>query len=120
MRVHEIQKVIEGTILTGDDHENLELQMGCGSDLMSDVLSFVKPDTLLLTGLTAPQVIYAAEMVDVKVICFVRGKKPADEIIQLARNKGITLMATSLTMFESCGRLYSSGLKGDQIGPMKT
>lgn len=111
MRVGEILKIIEGVVLTGGEDKHLDIQMACGCDLMSDVLSFVKPNTLLLTGLTAPLVIYAAEMVDVKLICFVWGKKPHDETVQLARSKGITLMATPLSMFESCGRLYAQGLK---------
>lgn len=111
MRVDEIVKIIEGVILTGDDHEDVEIETACACDLMSDVLSFVKPKSLLLTGLAAPVVIHSAEMVDVKVICFVRGKKPDADTVELAKSKGMTLMATPLTMFESCGKLYSKGLK---------
>ena len=86
--------------------------MGCGCDLMSDVLSFIKPNSLLLTGLTNPQVIRTAEMADIKAICFIRGKKPDKETVELAKSKNIPLLLTDLPMFEACGRLYKEGLAG--------
>lgn len=86
--------------------------MACGCDLMSDVLLFIKPNSLLLTGLTHTQVIRTAEIAEIKAICFVRGKKPNEEMIRLAKEKGIWLLATRLPMFESCGKLYQEGLPG--------
>lgn len=89
----------------------------CGSDLMSDVLTHIKPDCLLLTGLTNPQVIKTSEIADIRAICFVRGKRPAEEIVRLAQEKNMPLFATGLPMFESCGKLFSSGLRGiSEIG----
>ena len=94
---------------------------GCGdrevcschaSDLLSDVLTFRGPGSLLLTGLTNAQVIRTAEMSDFAAICFVRGKKPQPDTVQLAEEKGIPLFVTPLSMFESCGRLFAQGLPG--------
>jgi predicted transcriptional regulator len=79
---------------------------------MSDVLAFAKPGSLLLTGLTNPQVVRTAEMADLRAICFVRGKKPEKETIEMAESKDIPLLVTPLPMFESCGRLYREGLPG--------
>ena len=92
--------------------ESTRVEMACAADLMSDVLAFIKAGALLLTGLTTPQVVYTAEMADVRVVCFVRGKKPSAETTTLAEKKDIILLRTSLPMFESCGRLYASGLRG--------
>ena len=86
--------------------------MACGADLMSDVLAFTKSDSLLLTGLTNPQVIRTAEIAEIKAVCFVRGKRPQAETVALAQEKGIPLLCASLPMYESCGRLYGSGLPG--------
>lgn len=80
------------------------------SDLISDILSFRGPDSLLLTGLTNVQVIRAAELLDFVAICFVRGKRPQPEAVRLAEDKGIPLFATPLLMYEACGRLYVAGL----------
>jgi len=80
------------------------------SDLISDILSLRGPDSLLLTGLTNAQVIRTAEILDFVAICFVRGKVPQPETVQLAKESGIPLLATPLLMFEACGLLYSKGL----------
>ena len=86
--------------------------MGCGADLMSDVLAFTHEGTLLMTGLTNPQVVRTAEMAGITAIVFVRGKVPPPETVTLAEGKGIPLLASKHTMFETCGRLYSAGLPG--------
>ncbi|MFH1297623.1 MAG: DRTGG domain-containing protein [Bacteroidota bacterium] len=91
---------------------NSNVTMACGSDLMSDVLAFIKRDALLLTGLTTIQVVYTAENAGVNVVCFVRGKKPPKETVDLAKEKKITLLTTKMSMFESCGKLYNNGLIG--------
>ncbi len=80
------------------------------SDLISDILSFRGPDSLLLTGLTNVQVIRVAELLDFVAICFVRGKRPEPEAVKLAEDKDIPLFATPLLMYEACGRLYAARL----------
>lgn len=112
MKLKEIKKILRAKMITDSKEIDLDVKMGCGCDLMSDVLAFIKSGALLLTGLTTPQVIFTAEAADVKVICFVRGKKPSSETIKLAKSKNIILLRTELPMFESCGRLYKNGLKG--------
>jgi len=85
----------------------------CASDLMSDVLTLVKhTNTLLLTGLVNPQVIRTAEVAEIVAICFVRGKKPLEDTVKLAKVKNIPLLSTQLCMYDACGKLYSAGLKG--------
>ena len=42
----------------------------------------------------------------------VRGKKPEDGTVSLAKQKDIPLFVTKLTMFETCGILYMNGLRG--------
>ena len=110
MKLGEIIEIIEGEAITQNADEDLEIQMGCGADLMSDVLAFTHEGTLLMSGLTNPQVVRTAEMADVKAIVFVRGKIPPPETIALAEEKGIPLLASKYTMFETCGRLYQAGL----------
>ena len=76
------------------------------SDLLSDVLATSKMGTLLLTGLVSPQVIRTAVVADLCGIVFVRGKRPGSEILSLAEESRIPVMATPLKMFEAAGRLY--------------
>jgi len=112
MKLSEIVSALKGKVLTGGDGPDLELTTGCGCDLMSDVLAFSKPGGLLLTGLINPQAIRTAEMAEINVICFVRGKLPSAEMIALAREKDIVLIITELPLFEACGVLYKRGLVG--------
>lgn len=112
MTLEQIVTILGGDFLTHQNHNQKNVKTGCGCDLMSDVLAFIKQDTLLLTGLTNAQVIRTAEMADVKAICFVRGKKPGQEVVALAEEKDIALLATTLPLFEACSRLSRNGLAG--------
>jgi predicted transcriptional regulator len=112
MNMRQIQKILEAEVVSGNDLDAIDIQMACGADLMSDVLAHIKTGSLLLTGLTNPQVVRTAEMASVEAVVFVRGKRPPPETISLAHNSHIPLLTTSLPMFESCGRLYAKGLSG--------
>lgn len=112
MKLDEVRRILGAEVISSVNGLDTEVGMACGADLMSDVLAFVKQGALLITGLTNPQVIRTAEMVDIKAICFVRGKRPGEETVRLAESKGIPLLLTQLPMFETCGRLYENGLPG--------
>ncbi len=111
MKLKQIIKILEAELIT-TRNDNLDIKMGCGSDLMSDVLVHTKRDSMLLTGLTNIQVIYTASTAGLKAVCFVRGKKPPKETVELAKKKKIALLTTKLPMLESCGKLYKEGFMG--------
>ena len=110
MKLREVLEVIEGRMISENVDLDQEIQMGCGADLMSDVLAFTHEGTLLMSGLTNPHVVRTTEMAGIRAIVFVRGKIPPPETIALAEEKGIPLLASKYTMFETCGRLYQAGL----------
>jgi predicted transcriptional regulator len=112
MKVREIQDCLQAKLLYGEDELDREVKYGFGADLMSDVLAFVKDDTVLLTGLTSPHVIRTAEMLDIMVVVFVRGKVPGEDIVEMAEERDIAIMCTPYTMFEASGILYQKGLEG--------
>jgi len=111
MTLAEVKSILDAEVIVGANLSQIEVDMGCGADLMSDVLAFSKTGALLLTGLTNSQVVRTAEMADMVAICFVRGKIPQEETVRLAEGRDLPLLATEVTMFEACGRLYRSGLK---------
>lgn len=110
MKLSDILQVIDGRLITENTDLDIEVHMGCGADLMSDVLAFTHAGTLLLTGLTNPQVVRTADMAGIKAIVFVRGKLPPAETMALAQEKGIPLIASKYTLYETCGKLYQAGL----------
>ena len=112
MKMKEILTLLGGRLLCGAPQDDHEFTSAFASDMMSDVLAFVKEQGLLLTGLLNPQVVRTAEMMDMRAILFVRNKQPNEEILALAEQFGIVVMSTPLHMFEACGRVYEGGLKG--------
>jgi len=110
MKLEEVLEVIDGRVVTTSPTVDMEVAMGCGADLMSDVLAFTHDGTLLLTGLTNSQVVRTADMAGIRAIVFVRGKIPPPETIALAEERGIPLIASKYTLFETSGRLFEAGL----------
>lgn len=112
MKVKEISEILNASFCCCENLADFEIHTACGCDMMSDVLAFVKDQGVLITGLVNPQVIRTAIMMDMKCIVFVRGKKPDEKIVELAREHEIALLTSDYKMFEACGRLYVKGMKG--------
>lgn len=112
MTLAEIKNLLSAEVIVGEDKLSMEVQAGFAADLMSDVLAFAKEGSILLTGLTNPLVIRTAETLDLRAIVFVRGKRPSTDAVKLAREKNIALLGTRYILFESCGRLFTAGMRG--------
>lgn len=112
MTVNDIKNHLQANVLCCEEHLEHEVHTACGSDMMSDVLAFVKDQSVLLTGLCNPQAVRTAEMMDIVCIVFVRGKIPDDSIVELAKEREIVLLSTGMRMFQACGILYENGLRG--------
>ncbi len=112
MHIQEIAEILDAQIHTVAEEENFEIFSACGADLMSDVMAFSKENAMMITGLVNPQVIRTAEMMDIRVVVFVRGKKPQECMISMAQERNISVLSTELPMFTACGRLYMNGIHG--------
>ncbi len=115
MKLSEIKDLLEAEVLVGEDLLHTEISSAFACDLMSDVLAFVEDKSLLLTGLINMQTIRTAEMMDIEAIVFVRGKKPNDEILNLAKENNMIILTTKNILYTSCGILHSKGLRGANI-----
>ncbi|HWR12525.1 MAG TPA: DRTGG domain-containing protein [Rectinemataceae bacterium] len=115
MKVSDIATTLDAKVFAGEKQLDLEVQSACGADLMSDVMAFVKERVVLLTGLMNPQALRTADLLDIKVIVFVRGKKPTPDLVEMANESNMILMTTKYSMFLACGRLYEAGLKAGGI-----
>ena len=106
MKIEEARKLLDAEVICGGEKLEDEVRSACGSDMMSDVLAYVKDQALLLTGLVNEQVIRTAAMMDMRCIVFVRNKRPTNDMVSLAELNGMVVLATPFRMFEACGRLY--------------
>ena len=112
MKLQKVIEILDAKLLFGEDLLDESVKTACGSDMMSDVLAYVKEEGILISGLMNQQVIRTAEMLDMCAVVFVRGKVPTSEIIDLAKNRNIAVIATQYSMFEACGKLYQNGITG--------
>ena len=110
MKISEIKDLLGAELLCGEENLEHDVFSACCSDMMSDVLAFVKDQGVLITGLLNSQVIRTANMMDMPCVVFVRSKAPTEDMIELAGECGIVVMRSTLRAFEACGLLYSAGL----------
>ncbi len=115
MKINTIKDLLGADVVCCEEGLERHVYSACGSDMMSDVLAYVKDQAVLLTGLVNSQVIRTAEMMDMNCVVFVRSKMPTAEMIELAKESGIVILATSKRMYEACGILYSNGLIGNRV-----
>lgn len=112
MRLSEIQKILKAQLLTGEGLLNRSIMAGGGADLMEDILATVAQGSVLLTGLTTENVLQTAIVAGVGAVVFVRGKRPGQDIVKLAKSYEIPLLVTNYSLFVASGRLYMNGLRG--------
>lgn len=111
MTISEIMDVLEAEMVAGGALEK-DVHRACACDLLSEVLRRMCKDSVLLTNLTHIQTVHVADMVDAIAICYMQSKKPQDDTVKLAWEKGIVLLSSKLSSYEASGRLYKSGLPG--------
>ena len=86
MKIAEIIEKLNAEMICCEDEQlNDEVHSACGSDMMSDVLAYVKDQAVLLTGLVNTQVIRTAQMMDMKCIVYAGDPHCADDGYEMYR-----------------------------------
>ncbi|MFA5446930.1 MAG: hypothetical protein WC233_01480 [Sphaerochaeta sp.] len=111
MKLKDILSCVNAKLVCGEEHLEDHIERGFASDLMSDVLTILEDDIILITGLSNVQAIRTAEMSDIKNILLVRNKIPSPAMIEMANEFSISLSYTSYSLFRASGLLYQAGLK---------
>lgn len=112
MELSKIVEALDAVVLVSEDNLDIDITTCGASDLMSDILAGLSEGCILLTGLTTVQVIRTAMVAGAKAVVFVRGKKPPQEVIDLAKSEKLPLISSPYSMFVSCGRLHDCNLTG--------
>jgi len=112
MTLDEIAEILEADIIVNSAADDLNMESACSSDMLSSILYYHTPNSLLITGLTQPQVIKTAEIAGIRIIAFVLNKKPSQSSIEMAKQKNIPIISTPLCMYTASGRLFRAGLPG--------
>jgi predicted transcriptional regulator len=112
VKLAEIKDVLRCEVLAGEGHLATDVETVVASDGMSEILAFASPGALMMTGLTNVQSVRTADIANVCAIVYIRGKRPDEKTLGLARERNIPVLATRLGMFDACGILHELGLKG--------
>jgi hypothetical protein len=112
MRLDAIRDLLQCEVLTGADLLGANVDTAVASDAMSAVLATPHPQALMITGLTTIHSVRTALIAYIPAIVYVRGARPDEATIRLAREKKIALLATALGMFDCCGILHRHEIKG--------
>jgi len=107
MKIKVIKNALDALTLNGEDMLDTDIEYAYASDLMSDVLAFGKPNSILLTGLATQQAVISSHMAEFKGVVFIRGKQPKDGSLNFARDHQMIILSTKLDMFDACIRIDS-------------
>ena len=112
MKLSEIADLLKCEVIVEGRGLDAEVTDIVASDGMSEVLAGTRSGELMITGLTNIQSIRTADISDACAVIYCRGRRPVETVLQLARNQQMPVLTTPLNMFDICGLLYNSGLRG--------
>lgn len=107
MKIRLIQQALDAKVIEGNDNLDDEVAHVYASDLMSDVLAFGKPNSILLTGLASQQAIISAHMAEFNGVILIRGKSIKEGAENFAKENNLVLLTTDHDMFDACIRINS-------------
>ncbi len=76
-------------------------------DLLSDVLAAAKPGDVWVTVQRHQNVIAVARVTDLAAVVLARGVRPTEDVIAMAQEQGIVLLASQDPAFDVCGQMYT-------------
>lgn len=101
-----IEKIGGENLTNSIDTDGIELTGGYVSDLLSDVMGSAQDNQLWITIMKHLNVIAVASLANIPCICFAKGVRPDEPIIQKANEEGICLITSDKTTYELAGMLY--------------
>ena len=110
--LNEITSLLGGERLTPGTGLETECTKVFASDLMSDVLAYMEPASVLLTSLANFHAVRTACLLDAAALVIVHGKRPDAKVVEEARANNLPVITTGLSMFEACSRISSCFMEG--------
>ncbi|MDD2229458.1 MAG: DRTGG domain-containing protein [Candidatus Cloacimonetes bacterium] len=115
MTLREIIALLDAEVLNAEVDIDCKVPCAFAADLISDILMCTKEPTMLLTGITNNQVVRLSDMIDLTAIIFVRGKRPLQDVIEMAEERGLPIITTKMTLYRCSGLLFNAGLRSCKI-----
>lgn len=111
MKLTEVVDVLNLKRETKSELSHVEVKHGYVSDLLSDVIANAVEGSIWITLQTHPNIIGVAVLKDIPAIIITGGRKPEDETLRRAEEKGVHIFSTDKNSFKVSGVLYQKGLR---------
>ena len=112
-----LDEIIRGfglTVHTPPADGGIAVKYGYAADLLSDVIANAGRDSVWVTIQVHVNIIAVAALKEVAAILIASNHKLADETIAIAKDKGVCVLGTGMSTFETCGRLYAEGIRAEK------
>ena len=107
-----VSELAEKTGLTSiNEFRDREVESVYISDMVSDIITSAKRNSILITLQTHKSLIAAANLVAAAMIVIVKGRRPADDVVELANRTGIGLFTCELDTWALARRLTQLGFE---------
>ena len=110
MKLRQVAELLQAEVLTDESLLDNEVDNVFCSDMMSDVLRYASSDTVLVTTLVNLAVVRSSVMAEVHCVVFPEGLEPPVQLLTMAENQDITVMAVPKSLFETVDILLDAGL----------
>jgi predicted transcriptional regulator len=112
MTLSEVAKHLDCEILTGNVNLDRDIREGYVSDLLSDVIGYIKEDSIWITIQRHINILGVAKLKDVIAIMIPRSLQIDENVIEKAREEGIAILRDSRSAFDLSGLIYNLLRKG--------
>lgn len=106
MRLDRLAERIGARLVVSSKGQGASIGRVYAGDRMSDLLSAVSDDVLLVTNLSNNGLARLIELMDVPGLCLLNGAEPDAKLFAAAKAGGAALLVSPAGMYETCGRLY--------------
>ena len=114
MRVRDIVKALDLTLMAGERGLEREITGGYAADLLSCVMARARLGNIWATLQAHPNVIAVAVVLDLAGVIITEGAPVGDDVIAKAKDEGIPLLASPHTTFWVVHELAKLGVQAQE------
>ena len=114
MTVGELAEALNLVFISGHDAQGKEIARGYASDLLSDVMANAKEGDVWITTQVHQNIVAVAALLNLSAVVVTGTAAIQDETARRAQSEGVVLLRSPHTTFETVGRMYNMGIRGDK------
>ena len=111
MKLKGILEKIPHTLIAGQGYQDIDINAGYCSDLLSRVMAKGPKEGIWITVQTHTNIIAVASLLDIRCIIVPENIEIDSQTVEKAKDEGIVLISSPLTAFEISGKLYAMGIE---------